>query len=104
MAFDENNPDVTESSEDENCNKKLIKDDAGSSQNKSYNKHKAHSLNECFKNMVKKLRTIPGHLNNDKSKKKTLNAQPDAGKIPHEIHNTETESKKNARIYVCAAK
>ena len=42
LTFDENNPDVIDISEDENFNKKLIQDDAGSSQNKSHNKHKKH--------------------------------------------------------------
>ena len=53
LTFDENNPDMTESSENENCNKKLIQNDAGSSQDKLYNKHKKHPLDECVKNMVK---------------------------------------------------
>ena len=34
LIFDENNPDVIESSENENCNKELSRNDAGSSQNK----------------------------------------------------------------------
>ena len=29
LTFDENNPDVTDSSEDENCNKRLPQNDAG---------------------------------------------------------------------------
>ena len=53
LIFDENNPNVTESSEDENYDKKLIQNDAGSSQNKSYDKFKIHSLDEYVKNMVK---------------------------------------------------
>ena len=68
MTFDENNPDVTDIS-DENCNKELIQNDAGSSQDKSYNKHKKHSLDECIKNMMKKLRAIPKHAINDVEKK-----------------------------------
>ena len=70
LIFEKNNPDVTENSENENCNKKLSQNDAGSSQNKPYNKYKIHSLDECAKNMIKKLRAIPKHINNDKSKKK----------------------------------
>ena len=69
LIFDENNPDVIDISEDENCNKKLIQNDIGSSQNKSYNKHKKHSLDECVKNMVKRLRAIPKHSINDIRKK-----------------------------------
>ena len=38
LTFDENNPDVIDTSEDENCNKKLIQDDSGSSQNKSHDR------------------------------------------------------------------
>ena len=68
MIFDENNPDVIENSEDENCDKKLLQNDAGPSQNKSYDKYKTHSLDERAKNMVKKLQTIPGHMKNDKGK------------------------------------
>ena len=53
LIFYEDNPDVTESSEDENCNKRIIQNDTGSSQNKSYDKYKTHSLDECAENMVK---------------------------------------------------
>ena len=65
LIFDENNPNVTENSEKENCNKKLLQNDAGPSQNKSYNKHEIHSLDEYAKNMAKKLRAIPRHAIND---------------------------------------
>ena len=74
LIFDENNPNVTESSKNENCNKKLTQNDTGSSQNKSHDKHKTHSLDECVENMVKKLRAVPRHLNIDK--KNTLDVQP----------------------------
>ena len=47
LIFDKNNPDVTERSKDEKCNKKLIQNDAGSSQNKLHDRHKTHSLDEC---------------------------------------------------------
>ena len=40
LVFDKNTPDVIDISENENCNKKLIQNDIGSSQNKSYNKYK----------------------------------------------------------------
>ena len=40
LTFDENNPDVIDISEDENCNKKFIQNDTGSSRDKSHNKHK----------------------------------------------------------------
>ena len=66
LIFDKNYSDVIDTSEDKNCNKKLIQDDTGSSQNKSYNKYKSHSLDECVENMVKKLRAVPRHLNIDK--------------------------------------
>ena len=39
LIFDENNPDVIDVSENENCNKKLIQNDAGSSQDKSHDKY-----------------------------------------------------------------
>ena len=61
-------------SENENCNKKLIQDDAGSSQNKSYNRHETHSLDERAKNIMEKLQAIPKHQKIDK--KKTLDVQP----------------------------
>ena len=86
LTFDENNPDVTDTFEDENCNKKLIQHDAGSSQNKSYDKHKTHSLDECAENMVEKLQAVPKHLKIDK--KKTLDVQPELQKFPHETFNT----------------
>ena len=89
MIFDENNPDVIENSEDENCNKKLIQKDAGSSQNKSYDKHEIHSLDEYVENMVEKLRAIPKHLNINK--RKTLDVQFDTQKFPHETINTKNE-------------
>ena len=102
LIFDENHPDVTESSENQNCNKMLIQNDAGSSQDKSYDKYKTHSLDECVKNMVKGLRAVPRHLNINK--RKTLDVQPDTQKFPHEIFNTETQSKKIAKTCVCATK
>ena len=73
LIFDENNPDVIDTSEDENYNKKLIQNDAGSSQDKSHDRHKIYSLDKCVENMVKKLRAIPKHLNNDKRKRWTFN-------------------------------
>ena len=76
---------MSDTSEDENCNKKLIQDDAGSSQDKSYNRHKTYSLDECAKNMVKRLRAIPEHLNIDKGK--MLDIQPDSQFFFHEIIN-----------------
>ena len=66
LILDENNPDVIDASEDENCNKKLIQNDAGPSQNKLHDKHKICSLEECVGNMVEKLRAIPRHLNINK--------------------------------------
>ena len=78
LIFDENSPDVIDTFEDENCNKKLIQNDAGSSQNKSHDKRKLHSLDECVEKMVGKLRAVPKHLNIDK--KKTLDVQFDTKK------------------------
>ena len=40
LTFDENNPDMIESSEDENCDKKLTQNDTGSSKDKLHDKHK----------------------------------------------------------------
>ena len=68
LTFDENNPDVTDIFENENCNKKLIQNDAGLSQNKSYDRYKTHSLDECAKNMVEKPQAVPKHLKIDKKK------------------------------------
>ena len=76
LIFDENNPDVFDTSENDNCNKKLIQNDAGPSQNKSHNRHKTHSLDECAKNMVGELRAVPRHMNIDK--RKTPDVQPDS--------------------------
>ena len=74
FTFDKNNPDMIDVSENENCNKKLIQNDTGSSQNKLYDKHKIHSLDECAKNMVEKLQAVLKHLKIDK--RKTLDVQP----------------------------
>ena len=68
LILDKNNPDVIDISEDDNCNKKLIQNDAGPSQDKLYDRHKTHSLDECAENMVKELRAIPKHLNINKKK------------------------------------
>ena len=78
MIFDEDSPDVTDTSENENCNKKLIQNDAGSSQDKSYNRYKTHSLDECAETTMKGLRAVPRHLNTDKGK--TLVVQPESQK------------------------
>ena len=75
LIFDENNPDVIDTSENENCNKKLLQNDAGPSQHKSYDKHKTHSLDECVGNIMKRLQAVPKHLNIDK--KETLDVQFD---------------------------
>ena len=70
LTFNENNPDVIDTSENENCNKKLIQDDAGLSQDNT------HSLKKHAENKVKRLRAIPKHLNIDKGK--MLDIQPDS--------------------------
>ena len=87
LIIDENNPDVTDTSENENCNKKLIQHDAGSSQNKSHDRHKIHSLDEC---VVEKLRAVPKHMNIDK--RKTLDVQFDKKKSPHETINIKNKT------------
>ena len=94
LIFDENNPDVTEISENENCNKKIIQNDAGSSQNKPHDKHKTHSLDEYAERM-EKLRAIPRHLNIDK--RKTLDVHPETQKFFHEAINTETQNKNDCQ-------
>ena len=89
LTFDKCNPDVIDTSENENCNKKLIQNDAGPSQNVSHDKHKTHSLDECVENIMKKLRAIPKHLNIDK--KKTLDVQPYSQNFFYEtINKTKT--------------
>ena len=60
---------MIESSENENYNKKLMQNDAGSSQNKSHDRYKIYSLDECAENMAKKLRAIPKHANIDTGEK-----------------------------------
>ena len=99
LTFDENNPDVIDTSENENCNKKLMQNDAGSSQNKSYDKHKKHLLNECVENMVKKLRAIPRHLNIDKKKSWTFNLIHRSFPTKYLIWQSHRQ---NAKIFVCA--
>ena len=73
LLLDEDNPDVIDISENENCNKKIIQNDAGPSQNKLHDRHKKHSLGECVENILKKLRVIPKHLNINKKKRFTFN-------------------------------
>ena len=63
-------------SENENCNKKLIQDDVGPSQDKSYDRQKTHLLDECAENIMGKLQAVPKHLKIDK--KKTLDVQPES--------------------------
>ena len=99
LIFDENNPDVIESSEKKNCNKKLIQNDIGSSQDKSYNKYERHSLDEYIKNMVKKLRAVPKHLNINNKKRWTFNLIYKK-KTKHLIQKYKT--KKIARACACA--
>ena len=100
LTFDENNPDVIDTSENDNCNKKLIQNDTGSSQDKSYDKHKTHSLDECAENMVEKLQAIPKHLKIDK--KKTLDVQPESQKFPHETPNTPEPQTKCQSFCLCS--
>ena len=73
LTLNENNPDVFDTPENDNCNKKLIQIDAGPSQTKLHDINKTHSLDECAKNMVGELRAAPRHLNTDKKKRRTFN-------------------------------
>ena len=77
LIFDDDNANVIENSENENCNKKLLQNNAGPSQNKSYDRYNTHSPNECAKNTIKRLRAIPKRMTNDKRKKRlTLKNNP----------------------------
>ena len=104
LIFDENNTDVIDTSENENCNKKLIQKDVGSSQDKSHNKHKIHSLDECVENMVKKLRAIPKHLNIDKKKRWTFNLIYRNFPTKQLIKRKKAKQnrKQNAKVFACA--
>ena len=68
LTFDENNPNEIENSENENHDKNLSQNDAGPSRNKSYDKYKTYSLDECVKKMVTGLQTIQKHMNQQKEK------------------------------------
>ena len=100
LTFDENNPDVTENSVDENCNKKLLQNDAGSSQDK----HRIYSLDKCVENMVKKLRAIPGHANNDTGKTKRWTFNPETKNFPTKHIIQKHKTKKIAKACICATK
>ena len=60
---------MIENSENENCNKTLQQKITGLSQNKLYNKYKIYSPEKCIKNIVKKMRAIPEHMNKNKNNK-----------------------------------
>ena len=98
MIFDENNPDMIDTSENENCNKKLIQNDTGSSQNKSHDKRKIYSLDECVENILEGLRTIPRHLNIDKKKRWTFNLTEKKFPTKHLIQTAKRYKKTNAKI------
>ena len=100
LIFDENNPGVIDIFENENCNKKLIQNDTGSSQDKSYDKYKTHLLDEYAENMVEKLQAVPKHLKIDK--KKTLDVQPESQKFPHETFNTPKPQTKCQSFCLCS--
>ena len=59
LPFDEDNPDVIDISEDKKRSQKILQNDIGPSQNKSYDKRKTQSLDECAKNTINGLRAIP---------------------------------------------
>ena len=94
LTLDENNPNCTESSEENNHIKKLPKNDAGSSQNKSYDRQNT-------KNMTKRLQAIPKYIIHDKVK--TLDAQ---GKtFSHKTINTKAQSNKKCQsLCFCSQK
>ena len=96
LTFEENNPDVTDISENEICNKKLLQNDAGPSQKKSYNRYKKHSLDECAKNMVNKLR-ISQSMQLMILGKKRWTPNPKMIIFFYETFNTETQNKKNCQ-------
>ena len=100
LTFDENNPDVIDTSENENCNKRLIQYDTGSSQDKSYDKHKTHSLDECAENTVEKLQAVPKHLKIDKKKRWTFNQSHKNFPTRHIIWQNHRQ---NAKTFVFAA-
>ena len=86
LTLDENSSDCTESSDENNHIKKLPKNDAKSSQNKSYDRQKT-------KNMTKRLQTIPEYITHDKIK--TLDVQNKT--FSHKIINTKTQNKKKCQ-------
>ena len=83
--------------------KKLLQNDAGLSQNKLYNKHKRHLLDECAKNMVKKLQTIPRHANNNK-KNWTLKPKTRFFFTKYWTQKTKQNKKTNAKACAFATK
>ena len=93
---------MIENSEDENCNKNLIQNDVGPSQNKSDDKHKTHSLDECAENIMKGLRAIPKHLNINT--KKTLDVQFETQFFFHETFNTTKPQIKCQSLCLCSQK
>ena len=100
LTFDENNPDVIDIFENENCNKKLTQNDTGPSQNKSYNRYKTHSLDECAENIMEKLQAVPKHLKIDKKKRWTFNPNREIFFTRHLIWQN---YKQNVKVFVCAA-
>ena len=103
LIFDKNNPNVIDISENENCNKKLTQNDVGPSQNKSHDRYKKHSLDECAENMVKKLRAVPKHLNIDKKKCWTFNLIQKNLPMKQLIRQKKSKQnhKQNAKVFVC---
>ena len=107
LIFGENNPDVTDTFENDNCNKKLIQNDIGPSQNKSYDRHKTHSLDEFAENIMKELRAVPRHLNIDNNNKRwTFNPIHKNFPTRHLIRQRKTKQnhKQNVKAFVYAAK
>ena len=82
----------------------IIQNDTGSSQNKSHDKYKIHSLDEYIENMVEKLRAVPKHLNIDKKKRWTFNLKYKNFPMKHLIQKTKWHKKTGAKIYVYATK
>ena len=93
---------MTDTSENENCNKKLIQNDTGSSQDKSYDKYKTHSLDECVENMVERLRAVSRHSNIDRKKRWTFNLK--YKNFPTRYLIQKHETKTIAKTCACATK
>ena len=69
QSLDEDNPNVTKNSKNENCSKKIQQNNIGSSHDKSYNKYKTQLLDKCGNDTIKKMRDIPKCINKHNAEK-----------------------------------